>query len=45
MARRANSNTKTQTKKRDWRTTVWYAIGVIIVATMVFGLVATAFTP
>ncbi len=42
MARRA-SNSKTQAKKRDWRTTVWVVIGVLIVLTMVFSLFATAF--
>jgi len=31
-------------KKRHWRTTVWYIIGALIVLSMVFSLVATAFT-
>lgn len=34
---------KSPAKKRDWRTTVWYAIGVLIVLTMVISLVASAF--
>lgn len=41
MARR--TPTKSQTKKRDWRTTIWYAIGILIVLTMIISLVASAF--
>lgn len=42
MARRTAAG-KTQVRKRDWRTTMWYVIGVLIVLTMVFSLFATAF--
>lgn len=40
---RSNQPAKTRGKKRDWRTTMWYAIGLLIVLTMVISLVATAF--
>ncbi len=43
MARRTASG-KTQVRKRDWRTTMWYVIGVLIVLTMVFSLFAAAFS-
>lgn len=39
---RSNTSTKTRTKKRDWRTTVWYVIGLLIVLTMIFSLIASA---
>jgi predicted nucleic acid-binding Zn ribbon protein len=35
--------TKSQAKRRDWRTTLWYVIGILIVLTMVISLVASAF--
>lgn len=41
MTRR--TSTKSQAKKRDWRTTIWYVIGILIVLTMVISLVASAF--
>lgn len=41
MARR--TPTKASSKKRDWRTTIWYAVGVLIILTMVISLVASAF--
>lgn len=31
-------------KKRDWKTTVWYVIGALIVIAMVFSLIAGAFS-
>ncbi len=40
---RSNQSAKRQGKKRDWRTIIWYVIGLLIVLTMVISLVATAF--
>lgn len=34
----------TPAKKQDWKTTVWYVIGALIVIAMVFSLVAGAFS-
>jgi len=39
--RRKKKNTPPP-KKRDWKTTVWYAIGALIVLAMVFSLFASA---
>ena len=40
---RRRSRKKAKSKKRDWRTTVWYIIGALIVLSMVFSLFASAF--
>ncbi len=40
---RPSSSAKRRGKKRDWRTTVWYAIGILIALAMVISLVASAF--
>ncbi|NUQ38885.1 MAG: hypothetical protein HUU23_14030 [Caldilineales bacterium] len=45
MARRKRSGVRRPARKQDWRTTVWYVIGALIVLAMVFALVASAFVP
>jgi len=45
MARRKRTKANRPVRKQDWRTTVWYVIGALIVLTMVFALIASAFTP
>ncbi len=40
---RPSSSAKHRGKKRDWRTTVWYGIGLFIALAMVISLVASAF--
>ena len=45
MARRKRVGTSQQPKKKkiNWTTTIWYIIGALIVISMVFSLVASAF--
>jgi predicted nucleic acid-binding Zn ribbon protein len=40
---RPPSSAKNRGKKRDWRTTVWYGIAILIALAMVISLVASAF--
>ena len=44
MARRRKVRTSRPTPKLDWKTTVWYVIGALIVIAMVFSLIAGAFS-
>ncbi|MCS7038087.1 MAG: hypothetical protein RMN24_02570 [Anaerolineae bacterium] len=43
MARPSSSSAKSRAKKRDWRTMVWYGIGIFVALAMVISLVASAF--
>lgn len=40
---RPSSSVKQRGKKRDWRTLVWYGIGLFVALAMVISLVASAF--
>ncbi len=44
MTRRRKAKTPARASKRDWKTTVWYVIGALIVIAMVFSLFAGAFS-
>lgn len=44
MTRRRKRAKKVTPQRRDWKTNVWYLIGALIVLTMVFSLVAGAFS-
>ncbi|MCO6450719.1 MAG: hypothetical protein J5I90_07995 [Caldilineales bacterium] len=43
MAKQSSSK-RSNKKPRDWKTTVWYVLGALIVLSMVFSLFAAAFS-